>query len=150
MKKIINRAFVALAAVVLLMGCQSEGQKALSQIVGEWHYSGVEEGVQEDIWIAFSQDMTFELYQKMGDGLLRYRYTGTYEFDGTVLTGVYADYTPWADEYTVTSSANSLTLTSVSNPQYSMKYEREQIPEEVKTHYVPMTKGQSDGPAPVL
>ena len=146
MKTLFTRILIVAMAAFAFAACTNPEDKILDKVVGEWHYVSS----TEDVYVAFSADCTFELYQKMGDGLLRYRYTGTYEFDGTVLTGVYADYTPWADEYTVTSSANSLTLTSVSNPQYSMKYEREQIPEEVKTHYVPMTKGQSDGPAPVL
>ena len=133
MKKIINSAFVALAAVVLLMGCQNEGQKALSQIVGEWHYSGVEEGVQEDVWIAFSQDMTFELYQKVGDGAFR-KYTGTYTFDGTLLDGVYSDKAPWKEAKTVTIDGDSLTAVGVKTGE-TITYVRKLVPATVRYHY---------------
>lgn len=146
MKNLFTRILIVAMAAFAFAACTDPEAKMLDKVVGEWHYASS----TEDVYIAFSADYTFEMYQKMGEGLLRYRYTGTYEFDGTTLSGVYSDYTPWADDYTVTSSRNSLTLTAVSDPEYSMTYNREQIPEEVKTHFVPITKGQSEGPAPVL
>lgn len=143
MKKIINRAFVALAAVVLLMGCQSEGQKALSQIVGEWHYSGVEEGVQEDIWIAFSQDMTFELYQKVGDGVHR-SITGRYSInaDKKIISGMYEDNYPWKYDYKFEVKGNNLVLTAVSDT-YSVTYTRGIVPAEVRQMSLPLVKSIS-------
>lgn len=143
MKKIIYRAFVALAAVILFMGCQSEGQKALSQIVGEWHYSGVEEGVQEDIWIAFSQDMTFELYQKVGDGVHR-SITGRYSVNAEkkTISGMYEDNYPWKYDYKFEIKDNTLVLSAVSDT-YSVVYTRGAIPVEVRQMSLPLVKSVS-------
>ena len=145
MKKIINRAFVALAAVVLLMGCQSEGQKALSQIVGEWHYSGVEEGVQEDIWIAFSQDMTFELYQKVGEGRYR-RYDGTYTVTGSVVSGSYSDKKKWGSDYDASFDGEKLVLTAKNGSAEVCTYEKKALSDTDKADAILMTKSVEDGP----
>ena len=115
--------------------------------MGEWHYTGTESGVGVDVYLGLSQDYTFELYQKIGDGP-HYLYKGKYKFDGEVLSGTYNDYTPWAHEYKVSKSGKSLVLTSVIDESYSLTYEREAIPESVRTHYMPATKAV--GQVPVL
>lgn len=82
-------------------------------LVDQWHYSGVESGVEIDIYLGLSSDYTFDLYQKVGEGP-HYLYKGKYKFDGEVITGTYSDYTPWAHDYKVSGSGNSLVLTSVA------------------------------------
>lgn len=122
---------------------QNEGNSIL---VGEWCYS---EGDVE-VYMAFSKNGKFELYQKMGEEFIRYYYTGTYEFDGEILTGMYTGYIPFAHDYKVSRSGDKLTLTSVSEPDYKVTYTKKSIPEEVKTHFIPVTKSAEVAPVPFL
>ena len=132
-------------ALLAVAACSDPEAEKLEKIVGEWHYSGTESGVVIDVYVGFSQDYTFELYQKIGDGA-HHLYKGKYKFDGEVLSGTYSDYTPWAHEYKVTRSGSSLTLASVASPDYSVTYKKESIPEDVRTHYMPATKAVSVAP----
>ena len=129
-------------ALFAVAACSDAEADKLDKVVGEWHYSGTESGVGIDVYLGLSQDYTFELYQKIGEGP-HYLYKGKYKFDGEVLSGTYNDYTPWAHEYKVTKSGSSLVLTSVSDDSYSVTYTKEAIPESVKTHYMPATKAVS-------
>ena len=122
---------------------QNEGNSIL---VGEWCYS--EDDVE--VYMAFSKNGKFELYQKMGEDLIRYYYTGTYEFDGEVLTGMYTGYISFAHDYKVSRSGDKLTLTSVSEPDYKVTYTKKSIPEEVKSHFIPVTKSAEVAPVPFL
>lgn len=130
-------------ALFAVAACSDPEAEKLEKIVGEWHYSGTESGTGVDVYIGFSQDYTFELYQKIGEGP-HYLYKGKYKFDGEVLSGTYSDYTPWAHDYKVSKTGGSLVLTSVAVPEYSMTYAREVIPESVRTHYMPATKSASN------
>ena len=129
-------------ALFAVAACSDPEADKLDKVVGEWHYSGTESGVGIDVYLGLSQDYTFELYQKIGEGP-HYLYKGKYKFDGEVLSGTYNDYTPWAHEYKVTKSGSSLVLTSVSDDSYSVTYTKEAIPESVKTRYMPATKAVS-------
>ena len=142
MKKIISNILFCAMAIFAVAACSDPEAEKLEKIVGEWHYTCTESGVGIDIYLGLSQDYTFELYQKIGDGP-HYLYKGKYKFDGEVLSGTYNDYTPWAQDYKVSKSGNSLVLTSVINDKYTVTYTREAIPESVKTHYMPATKATS-------
>lgn len=145
MKKIISKILFCTMALFAVAACSDPEAEKLEKIVGEWHYSGTESGVVIDVYVGFSQDYTFELYQKIGDGA-HHLYKGKYKFDGEILSGTYSDYTPWAHEYKVTRSGSSLTLASVASPDYSVTYKKESIPEAVRTHYMPATKTVSVAP----
>lgn len=132
-------------ALFAVAACSDPEAGKLDKIVGEWHYQGTESGVEIDVYLGLSQDYTFELYQKVGDGP-HFLYKGKYSYDGEVLSGTYNDYTPWAHEYKVSKSGAGLVLTSVTDPTYSVTYTREAIPEDVKTHYMPATKAISVAP----
>lgn len=97
-------------ALFAVAACSDPEAEKLEKIVGEWHYSGTESGTGVDVYIGFSQDYTFELYQKIGEGP-HYLYKGKYKFDGEVLSGTYSDYTPWAHDYKVSKTGGSLVLT---------------------------------------
>ena len=148
MKKFFTRIVLCAAAVLAFAACSNPEDEKMEIIAGEWHYTTTESGVQIDVYLGLYADYTFDLYQKIGDGP-HYLYKGKYQFDGQVLTGVYTDYTPWAHDYKVTRSGNSLTLTSVASPDYSVTYTKESIPQTVKTHYMPATKA-GEGPMPIL
>ena len=142
MKKIISNILFCAMALFAVAACSDPEADKLNKVVGEWHYTGTESGVGIDVYLGLSQDYTFELYQKIGEGP-HYLYKGKYKFDGEVLTGTYNDYTPWAHDYKVSKSGSSLTLTSVVDPSYSVTYTKEAIPESVRTHYMPATKAVS-------
>lgn len=136
---------LAVMAIPSFTAC-SEQNEENSILVGEWCY---EEG-EVEVYMAFSKNYTFDLYQKMGEEYIRYYYTGTYEFDGEVLTGMYTGYIPFAHEYKVSRSGNKLTLTSLSDSDYVVTYTKKSIPEEVKTHFIPVTKSVEVVPVPFL
>ena len=142
MKKIISNILFCAIALFAVAACSDPEADKLNKVVGEWHYTGTESGVGIDVYLGLSQDYTFELYQKIGEGP-HYLYKGKYKFDGEVLTGTYNDYTPWAHDYKVSKSGSSLVLTSVADPSYSVTYTKEAIPESVRTHYMPATKAVS-------
>jgi hypothetical protein len=148
MKKFLSRIVLCAAAVLSFAACSNPEEEKMEIIAGEWHYTTTESGVQIDVYLGLYTDYTFDLYQKIGDGP-HYLYKGKYEFDGQILSGTYSDYTPWANDYQVTRSGSSLTLTSVSAPDYSVTYVKESIPESVKTHYMPATKA-GESPMPIL
>lgn len=149
MKKFTKILLLAAAALFAFAACIDPETEKLEKVVGEWHYAGVESGVEIDIYLGLSSDYTFELYQKVGDGP-HYLYKGKYAFDGEVISGVYSDYTPWAHDYEVSGSSGSLMLTSVTTPDYSMTFQKKAIPEEVRTHYMPITKADSPVVKPIL
>lgn len=136
---------LAVLALPSFTAC-SDQDDTNSILVGEWGYA---EG-DDEVYIAFSKNNTFDLYQKRGEDLIRYYYTGTYEFDGEVLTGMYTGYIPFAHDYKVSRSGDKLTLTSVSEPDYKVTYTKKSIPEEVKTHFIPVTKSAEVAPVPFL
>ena len=145
MKKFIYMILLAVFVLPSFTACsdQNEGNSIL---VGEWCYS--EDDVE--VYMSFSKNGKFELYQKMGEEFILYYYTGTYEFDGEILTGMYTGYIPFAHDYKVSRSGDKLTLTSVSEPDYKVTYTKKSIPEEVKTHFIPVTKSAEVAPVPFL
>ena len=140
MVKIINKILVALAAVIFVVGCQGKEQAIVNQIVGEWHFQGTDSDVQEDIWISFGKDMTFELFQKVGDGAYR-SITGRYSVDAQkrTISGLYEDNYPWRYDYVFEVNSDYLTLTAQSD-NYSVKYTRKEIPSSVRQMSLPLVK----------
>lgn len=140
MKRIIYLIFAAFS-FAFLTGCQSESERVMSVLVGEWHYSGTESGVTEDVWIAFSADGTFDMYQKVGDGV-HWHTAGTYVYDASAnsLKGVYSDRYLWKYDYTISVGGNTLEMKAVQLPTYVVKYTRETIPAEVREKSLELTK----------
>ena len=61
--------YTILAAILLTAtGCEKTADRLIDRIVGEWHYTAQESGITEDVWLSFSTDGTFEMYQKVGEG----------------------------------------------------------------------------------
>ena len=140
MKKIL---YIMAAALVAAVSCQKDGDLVLEQISGEWHYSATESGVAEDVYVAFSEDGTFEIYQKIGEGPYWYS-TGDYKLDAEsmVLSGVYTDRYPWKYTYKVSVSDKTLTMTAVEQDGHSVTYARESIPVQVRQMSLPLTKSE--------
>ena len=143
MKKIL---YIIAAALVAAVSCQKDGDRVLEQISGEWHYSATESGVAEDVYVAFSEDGTFEMYQKIGDGPYWYS-AGEYTLDAKsmVLSGVYSDRYPWKYTYKISVNDKTLTMKAVEQDGYSITYAREAIPSQVRQMSLPLTKSESVG-----
>lgn len=138
MKRTIITAILALA---ILWGCGEDKpvtpvdpQVSLTeQVTGEWHCSFPE--ADADIYLDMSEDSSFELYQRIGDG--RYRlYRGTWNLDeaSAKLTGKYNDGESWGSGYAVSVSEDGTVMTLVpESGQEEHRYMSESIPEEVRT-----------------
>ena len=118
------------------------------QLVGDWHYSGTEQGAEVDVWIAFSADKTFDMYQRIGTGAY-WHTTGKYKLNENVLSGVYSDKYPWKYEYSVKLYDATLVLTAEGVENYSVSYKRENIPAQVREKSLELTKS-SEGFVPFL
>lgn len=140
MKRFIYLIFAAFS-FAFLTGCQSESERVMSALVGDWHYSGTESGVTEDVWIAFSADGTFDMYQKIGDGV-HWHTAGTYVYDASTnsLKGVYSDRYPWKYDYMVSVGGSTLEMKAVQLPTYVVKYTKGTIPAEVREKSLELTK----------
>lgn len=137
--KNIMRVIAAMAAAACML-CSCGGSKAETplDITGEWRLSDVstkaavigEENV--DVYLSFSGDKKFTMYQMVGQG--RYRcFSGTWTLGGNVLNGVYADGTVWGGSYEVSLSSDKaqLVLVSVGTLRETDTYIRADIPQEV-------------------
>ena len=148
MKRFLYFAAAVFAVLFMASAC-NEKDEVQHRIVGEWKYVDEESGNDLDIRVAFYVDYTFDLYQKVGEGAHRY-FTGTYTVDRKHVTGMYSDGTPWASEYDVAFVNGNMTMTSTSSEGYTITYIKERIPDEVKNHYVDMTKSAAEEVVPFL
>lgn len=144
MKHTIKTLLIAFAAIALAAGCQKESDRMLGDLAGDWHYAAEESGVTEDVWISFTEDGTFEMFQKVGEGPY-WRSEGefTYDADSKVLSGVYSDRYPWKYTYAVSITGSTLEMRAVENDAHAVVYSRETIPASVREKSLPLTKAES-------
>lgn len=139
-----------IAALVMLgMTSCKEKDSVQHMIVGEWLYQGEESGHEIEVYVAFNVDFTFDLYQKIGDGIHRY-FKGTYNVDRELVTGMYNDRTPWSTDYEVSFHEGDMVMKSVSDKDYSITYKKKRIPAEVRMQCVDMTKSATETFIPFL
>lgn len=143
MKKIL---YMIAAAAVLLLGtsCQKDSDALIAKLAADWHYTAQENGVAEEVWISFTADGTFEMFQKIGDG--PYWYTkGEYALDSKtkVLSGIYSDRYPWKYSYKVSISDKTLEMAAMELEGYKLTYAKETIPAQVREKSLPLTKSES-------
>lgn len=100
------------------------------QICREWHSTSL--AIDADIYLSFTDDNKFEIYQQIGEGAYRL-YRGTWNLEEDILMGKYNDGESWAASYTVAIEGNKMTLTSKNDAAETSKYEAKSIPEEVKS-----------------
>lgn len=142
MKTIVNKILLVAAAVLVLASCVKSEEAAVKKIAGDWFYETVESEVPVQVYASFAKDMTFQLFQKVGDGAFR-RYTGTFTFDGTVLNGVYSDKTPWKEAKSVTVDGDVLVMVGMTTGE-SITYVRKLVPATVRYHYSDALKSVAD------
>ena len=83
------------------------------------------------MYLNFTDDMKFEMFQKVGEGAYRL-YRGTWNVEEDVLTGKYNDGEDWAAAYRITVDDKSLTMTSMNDAAEESTYTRTEIPENVR------------------
>lgn len=130
-----KRLIYIFSALVLLASCgknEEDKKPELTleqQLVGQWH--SVSNSLEADLYIDFQEGKTFELYQQIGEGAHRL-YRGTWNLEGTLLTGKYNDGEDWAAAYQVEMREKQLVLTSSNDAAEKSTYEKAEIPAEVK------------------
>lgn len=129
---------ICLATVLLscLSSCKKESKPEAFSITGDWNITSVTTksaviGSQTvDVYLRFSEDGTFTMYQKTGSA--RYEcFTGTWTLDSRVLGGKYSDGTPWAARYNVSREGRTMTLESITTPVEVSVYTETTIPQNV-------------------
>ena len=130
-----KRIFAVFFALMLLASCGKNGEDNKpeltleQQLIGQWH--SVSNALEADLYIDFQEGKTFELYQQIGEGAHRL-YRGTWNLEGTLLTGKYNDGEDWAAAYQVEMREKQLVLTSNNDTAEKSTYEKSEIPAEVK------------------
>lgn len=127
-------------------GSGDEGPQVSEKIVAEWHLvsmSGVSSVPQ--VYVNFAQDMSFELYQKVGEGRYR-RYDGTYTVTGSVVSGSYSDKKKWGSDYDASFDGEKLVLTAKNGSAEVCTYEKKALSDTDKANAILMTKSVEDGP----
>lgn len=142
MKKII---YMITAVLCLITSCTKE-LPLQDKMIGDWHCSAA--SLDAEIYVTFTTDKTFALYQQIGEGAFRV-YNGTWSLEETMLNGQYNDGTPWATEYTVTIDGDNMTLTAEGIAE-SYSRINEGIPEEVLKSCVTVVKSESADAVPFL
>lgn len=146
--KNIYRILLIISAAFLAASCGSkeEGPNVSENIVAEWHLTSVSGmSTVPQVYINFAQDLSFQLYQKIGDGRYR-RYDGTYTVASTLLSGKYADGQAWGSNYTVSFEGDVLVLTADNGSAEVCKYEKKALSETDKAEAILVTKSEEDGP----
>ena len=130
-----KRIFAIFFALMLLASCGKNGEDNKpeltleQQLIGQWH--SVSNALEADLYIDFQEGKTFELYQQIGEGAHRL-YRGTWNLEGTLLTGKYNDGEDWAAAYQVEMRETGLVLTSNNDAAEKSTFEMAEIPAEVK------------------
>lgn len=128
------KIMMAAALALVVSACSKED----NDICGEWHLSDIsvvtkaQEPYDISVYLAFSKNGSFDLYQKLQDGKYVH-YTGKWEMADSQLYGYYTDGTPWgAGSYGVSLSSKTLKLTANNGLGEVTTYKREKIPSSVK------------------
>ncbi len=135
MKRIL---YIAIFGLAVLTGCQKEPTLA-DMLCSEWRGSDL--SVDAGIYMKFSSDGTFELYQKMGTGPFELR-RGRWTLSGNILSGVYNDSEPWGSSYEISVKGKVLTLVAQDEGGEVNVYQKVTIPKVIKEGCTVVVKSQ--------
>lgn len=117
MKRLINILMTAVVLIGLAASCE-KAPKVAEGIVGGWkllEMTGYEAANLPQVYVEFNADLSFTIYQKVGD-VPRYRkYQGQYLVTESVVSGEYADGEKWGSSYRAAFEADGeiLVLTAL-------------------------------------
>ena len=149
MKKIL---YILAAAICMLTSCEKL-KSVEDKIVGDWHCSST--SIEAEIYVTFSADKTFVLYQQITQGAFRV-YNGTYQIgegaEGTkdVLTGEYNDGTPWGAVYELEMADSKIMTLTAEGITETYEKLKEGIPSEVKGSSAIVVKSEGGDEVPFL
>ena len=132
----------AVAALCFLTACggkdkPGKDEAKASDIAGVWELSDIVTKasigtVQVSVYIDFTSDGKFSLYQKLGEG--RYtKYTGTFALEKGVLSGKYSDGKAWGP-YNASVDKTSLTLEKEGGKETDVYRKIDAVPAEVTSN----------------
>lgn len=135
------KRFISIAALMLLClittGCPDKPVEEPFSVTGEWQLSQISTkasigGQTVDVYVAFNEDGSFELYQMIGTGRYR-KFTGTWSLLEKVLSGSYTGGGKWASDYNVEldEARTTMTLTTLDGSETTV-YRKQAIPADVK------------------
>lgn len=146
--KAIYKLLLALSVAFASISCGevSNGPVVSDKIVGEWHLVSVS-GLNSvpQVYVEFAQDLSFDLYQKVGEGRYR-KYEGTYAVAGAIVSGKYSDGEKWGSDYEASFDGEKLVLTAQNGSAEVSIYEKKALSESDKADAVLVTKSAQDGP----
>lgn len=133
------KILVLCAVMAILSACEKEKAVSLDIIYGEWKLESWygqpagEGDVPADVYLSFSGDGTFDLYQKLGEAGHYTAFYGIYALDQDgLLSGTYSDGKSWGGTYDFSVEGDRLTL---ENPEAAGSgvcvYVRTTIPDSV-------------------
>ena len=137
MRKLFADLFLIVAAMLLPSSCAKQDTDGSNILTGEWKLEEVG-GIPAtdliygglDIYLVFSKELSFEIFQRLEGGDKYVRHTGSYTFDGIVAAGSYSDGAPWATDYRINVNGDTLTMTGNSEDYV---YVRASVPEAVRS-----------------
>lgn len=115
--RVLILAAILLSALVSFSSCKKE-EKTLD-VKGEWELTEVKMATKSalvgaetvTVYVKFSEDGTFAMYQMVGDGRF-VAFSGSWKLAGSALSGTYTDGTSWASSYEVSVDKSTLTMTT--------------------------------------
>ena len=147
---------MTLAVSVLLASCEA-APKVEEGIVAEWQLTemtGYESSDIPSVYIDFRADLSFDIFQKVGQVQRYRRYAGTYVVDGSTLSGVYLDGKKWGSTYRVSFEADGgvLVLTALETDKEGnvlsegevCKYVKASLPQAEKDAADVITKSDAE------
>lgn len=136
MKRLYMIAALALLCLVTT-ACPNDPKEDILDITGEWQLSQISTkatigGQTVNVYIAFKEGGSFEMYQMLGTGRYR-KFEGSWTLLEKVLSGSYTGGGTWASSYNVTmdEGRTTLTLTTLDGSETDT-YRKQAIPEDVK------------------
>lgn len=134
----LKRLIILAVAALALVGCKGHREEPVKplDVTGEWELTSIVTrsasigGVPIAVYVSFTAENTFELYQKIGEGRYAY-FKGTYQLSGESLSGTYDGGKSWGSVYTVAVDGDQMTLTATGGAETDT-YRKTAIPQSVK------------------
>ena len=145
--KTLSKIILAISVLAAAVSCNKiKGPVVAESIVAEWHLVSVSgQSSAPEIYVNFAQDLSFELYQKIGEGRYR-KYTGSYSVTESLVSGTYSDGEKWGTDYEASFDGDNLVLTAQNGSAEVCTYEKKALPDTDKADAILVTKSEEDGP----